>query len=184
MTNENIEDVVSSQENDNEVVEETTEEESENGEDNFVKVPREEYNKTISTLGSLKRELKDLKKPKEDSKEAPQSDSLGEKAFLAVNGIKGSDELAFFQKMKKETGKSTEDLLDSTYFQTELKDFREKKSTEKATPTGSKRSSNSSVNTVEYWIAKGELPPASEVQLRRDVVNARIKKESNQNPFG
>lgn len=121
---------------------------------------------------------------KPDEKDPPKSDigdslgdSLGEKAFLAVNGIKGSDELDFVKKMKKETGRSTEDLLDSTYFQTELKDFREKKSTEKATPTGSKRSSNSSANTVEYWLAKDELPPVSETQLRRDVVNARMNKE-------
>lgn len=181
MTNENEENVIS-QEGDNEVLEE-----SENGEDlSFIKVPKEEYNKTMSTLGSLKRELKDLKKPKEESKESSKSDlgdSLGEKAFLAVNGIKGSDELDFVKKMKKETGRSTEDLLDSTYFQTELKDFREKKSTEKAIPTGSKRSSNSSVNTVEYWLAKDELPPVSETQLRRDVVNAKMNKEKSKGQF-
>lgn len=123
---------------------------------------------------------------KPDEKGSPKSDlgdSLGEKAFLAVNGIKGSDELDFVKKMKKETGRNTEDLLDSTYFQTELKDFREKKSTEKATPTGSKRSSSSSVNTVEYWLAKDELPPASEAQLRRDVVNAKMNKEKSKGQF-
>jgi hypothetical protein len=111
------------------------------------------------------------------------SNDLGEKAYLAINGIKSADEVEFFRKMKKETGKDAEALLDSTYFQTEFNSFKEKKTTDIATPTGSKRSSNSSSDSVEYWIAKGELPPASEVQLRRDVVNARIKKETSSGVF-
>jgi hypothetical protein len=85
--------------------------------------------------------------------------------------------------MKKETGKDAESLLDSTYFQTEFKDFKEKKASSDATPTGSKRSNNSSVDTVDYWLAKDELPPVSEVKLRRDVVNARIKKENSKGVF-
>ncbi len=113
----------------------------------------------------------------------PTSNDLGEKAFLAVNGIKSADEVAFFKKMKKETGKDAEALLDSTYFQTEFKDFKEKNASSSATPNGGSRSNNSSNNTVEYWLAKGELPPASEVQLRRDVVNARMKKEENKGVF-
>ena len=112
-----------------------------------------------------------------------ESNDLGEKAYLAVNGIKGANELAFVEKMKKETGKDVESLLETTYFQTEFKSFKEKSATDSAVPTGSKRSSNSSVDSVEYWIAKGELPPIDQVQLRRDVVNTRIKKEENKGIF-
>lgn len=111
------------------------------------------------------------------------SNDLGEKAYLAVNGIKSADEIAFFNKMKKETGRDAEALLQSTYFQSEFNSFKEKKTSAEATPTGSKRSSNSTTSTVDYWLAKGELPPASEVQLRRDVVNARIKKENSTGQF-
>lgn len=116
-------------------------------------------------------------------KNEPQSNDLGEKAYLISNGIKGSEEIEFVQKMKKETGRDVESLLETTYFQTELKEFREKKTTANAIPTSSKRSSNSQVDSVEYWIAKGELPPASEVTLRRDVVNARMAKEKNVGQF-
>ena len=111
------------------------------------------------------------------------SNDLGEKAYLAVNGIKGADEIAFFQKMKKETGRDAESLLESTYFQTEYREFKEKKATAEATPTGSKRSSNSSVDSVDYWLAKDELPPASEVELRQKVVNARIQKTEKKGVF-
>lgn len=120
-----------------------------------------------------------------EKKAEPSSNSndLVEKTFLIANGIKTADEIALARKIAKETGKDVESLLESTYFQTELKDFRDKKATDNATPTGNNRSNNSSVDTVEYWIAKGELPPKSEVKLRQDVVNARIKKESSGGVF-
>jgi hypothetical protein len=174
-------------ENQTEVVTDTNNNEGGSEDANFVKVPKEEYDKTISTLGSLKRELKDLKKPVEKSKESETTNSnsndLGEKAYLAVNGIKSADEVAFFKKMKQETGKDAEALLDSTYFQSEFKSFKELKVSSDAMPGSSKRSNNSQVDSVDYWLAKGELPPVSEVQLRRDVVNARMKKETSKGVF-
>lgn len=111
------------------------------------------------------------------------SNDLGEKAYLIANGIKTADEIALAKTLSKETGKDIETLINTTYFQTELKGFREQKASDEATPKGNKRSNNTSVDSVEYWLAKGELPPASEVQLRRDVVNARMKKESSKGVF-
>lgn len=134
-----------------------------------------------------KTRLQKLKEEKEGgapvTKNESTSSDLGEKAYLVVNGIKSADEIAFVQKMKKETGKDVESLLETTYFQTEFKSFKEKKATDNAVPTGSKRSTNTSVDSVDYWLAKGELPPADQVQLRRDVVNARLKKEQNKGVF-
>ncbi len=118
--------------------------------------------------------------PKKD--DAPSND-LGEKAFLAVNGIKTAKQIEFFQKMKKETGKSADALLETTYFQQEFKNFNEREASADATPSGNKRSGNSAIDTVEYWLAKGELPPADQVDLRRKVVNARMKKEDSKGPF-
>lgn len=132
----------------------------------------------------LARQLKQLDKklgtPQERQSKTPSepSNSLGESAFLIANGIKEADERSLAKKLAKETGKDLETLLETTYFQTELKTLRENKAAANATPTGGKKSNNSAIDTVEYWIAKGELPPASEVDLRRAVVNARIKKES------
>lgn len=134
-----------------------------------------------------KTRLQKLKEEKESGAPVTKNEStpsdLGEKAYLAVNGIKSADEVAFVQKLKKETGRDIESLLETTYFQTEFKSFKEKKTTDNAVPTGSKRSTNSSIDSVDYWIAKGELPPADQVQLRRDVVNARLKKEQTKGVF-
>lgn len=136
-----------------------------------------------------KTRLQKLKEERENAFANPNtknesvSSDLGEKAYLAVNGIKSADEIAFVQKMKKETGKDVESLLETTYFQTEFRTFKEKKETDNAVPSGNKRSGNSSVDSVEYWLAKGELPPADQVQLRRDVVNARLKKEQTKGVF-
>lgn len=108
----------------------------------------------------------------------------GVKAFLVANGIKGANELEFAQKLQRETGKDYEALLDSTYFQTELKEFREKTATSNATPKGSKRANNSSTDTVEYWLAKGELPKGSDQkELRERIVNARMKGDKNKGTF-
>ena len=119
----------------------------------------------------------------EEKEVKQESNNLGESAYLIANGIKESDEKDLARKLSKETGKDLEALLDSTYFQLELKTLRETKTTEQANPEGSKRSNNSTSDSVEYWIAKGELPPASEQQLRRDVVNARIKKDDSSGIF-
>ena len=82
-------------------------------------------------------------------------------------------------------GKTLEDLEDNKHFQNDLKDLRDTKSVENAIPSGSRRSAPSATkNTVEYWIAKGELPPADQTKLRRDVVNARYRNEKDVSPFG
>jgi hypothetical protein len=120
--------------------------------------------------------------PKVEAKPDTSND-LGEKAYLIANGIKTPEEINLAKRLSKETGKDIESLLATTYFQTELKDFREKKATADAIPNGNKRANNSAVDTVEYWIAKGELPPTSEVELRRKVVNAMIKKDETKGQF-
>jgi len=113
----------------------------------------------------------------------PKSDELdyGQKAFLVANDIKAQDEIKLVQAVMKDTGKSLEQVLESKYFQAEIKEMREKKQTDDATPSKSNRSNNSAKNDVEYWIAKGELP--DDVELRRKVVNARIDRDSKKNPF-
>ena len=108
---------------------------------------------------------------------------LGEKAFLIANGVKGQDETELAKRIQRETGRDIESLLETNYFQQELKDLRENKMTQDAIPRGSKRSVNSSVDSVDYWVAKGELPPTSDVEMRRKVVNARIQKEKAKGVF-
>lgn len=123
-------------------------------------------------------------KPKETKTNNSGELDYGQKAFLAANGVKGSDEMKLVQEIMRNTGKKDlESVLESKYFKSELEDLRALRSTAEANPSGSKRSGQSSADSVDYWIAKGELPPASNPELRRQVVNARLKKSESGSPF-
>jgi len=119
------------------------------------------------------------------TKKAPASNDLdyGAKAFLAVQGIKGSDELKLVKDFMSNTGKDLDSVVESKHFKAELDEMRELKRTADATPSGNKRTGQSARDSVEYWIAKGELPPVSDADLRRQVVNARMKKEVTKSAF-
>jgi hypothetical protein len=106
----------------------------------------------------------------------------GQKAFLRANGIT-PDEYELVQEVMSATGKSLEDVVDSKYFQAELKERRDAKASKDAIPSGTKRSASASRDQVEYWLAKGELPPAGERELRQKVVNAKLKAEQSKSQF-
>ncbi len=122
------------------------------------------------------------KKPTEQKVNKSNDLDYGQKAFLVANGVKESDEMKLVKGVMQETGKSLEDVLSSKYFQAELKEMRDLKASSNAIPNG-KRSGTASQDSVDYWIAKGELPPASDRELRQKVVNARIKKNDNKGVF-
>lgn len=105
-----------------------------------------------------------------------------QKAFLVANGLKDSKEMDLVKTFIKETGKSIEDVLESKYFQAELEEVRELSRTAKAIPSTSKRSTQSSQDSVDYWIAKGELP--SDRELATKVVRERIRREKANSVFG
>jgi len=134
-------------------------------------------------ISRLERQLSQAKKragvtnePK--AEKASKEDGLDrmDKAILRMEKITSSEEMELVESIKKETGKDVESILESRYFQAELKAMREDKLSEDAMPSKTKRSSQSGTGTVEYWIAKGEMPPASEPKLRNDYVNAKIQR--------
>lgn len=127
--------------------------------------------------------LEKLKKASEAKIESPADKTLktekkgfdyAEKAFLRSNDIK-AEEYDFVQEVMASTGKSLDEVLEAKYFQAELKERREAKASKDAIPNGSKRSTGSARDTVEYWIAKGELPPYDQRELRHKVVKAKTE---------
>ncbi len=117
--------------------------------------------------------------PKADQK---KGFDYAEKAYLKSEGVDKAD-FDFVKEVMDSTGKTLDQVLESKYFQAELKERKDLRMTEAATPSGSKRAGNTTRDQVEYWIQKGELPPADQVQLRRDVVNARMKQEKDKSQF-
>lgn len=128
-------------------------------------------------IGSLKRELKDAKKAAKETKtveqEPQKSDDTGllqkfDKLALRTEGITDEDEVELANKLKEETGKDMEDLLNSKYFKSELEALRETKANVAAAAgvKGSAGSSNAK-QTPEYWIAKGTPPSREDVPDRK-----------------
>lgn len=140
-----------------------------------------------SEAGSRKRLEKDLKQfqtktetPTESQPQDKKGFDYAEKAYLKSSGIEATD-FEFVKEVMDSTGKDIDAVLGSKFFQAELKERKDLRMSEAATPSGSKRAGNTTRDQVDYWLAKGELPP--DPMLRRQVVNARIKSEENKSQF-
>jgi len=180
---ENDENTPETEQEENENSEEETNEE-ESSEEESKDQPESDDTDWKAEALKYKAILDRKKKKKAPTKTASKKSDdydYGELAFLNTNDIKGSKEIAFTKKIQNQTGLELRDLINNNYFKAELNEFREGIATENATPSNSKRAKSSTANTVEYWIAKGELPKDRE--LRTKVVNARIKKEKEGGMF-
>lgn len=119
----------------------------------------------------------DAAKPKDGAIELDRTDKLA----LRSAGITDVDEVKLVMDLMKETGKDVDSLIDSKYFQAELKGLRDERAADDAS-SSSKRSGASAKDSVEYWLAKGGLPEGNP-ELSRKVVNARIAKEKSGSKF-
>lgn len=101
----------------------------------------------------------------------------GTKAYLVANGIKGTEEFGFFQKWAERTGEDIDAIIEDDIFQAKLKSLRDNKASKLASSVSStKRSQSSARDSVDYWIAKGELPPEDMRDLRFKVVAEKRKR--------
>lgn len=141
-------------------------------------------------LERLNKHLGVDKKPetKETSTKSSEID-FGQLAFHNTKSgsvrIESDEDIAFLEKTIEETGKSQQAILGSKWFTEELKEIQEQKRSSSAIPKGGNRSANSTKDSVDYWVSKGELPentPANQ-ELRRKIVNARYKRETSDSKF-
>lgn len=119
--------------------------------------------------------------PKQDKPTETEGLDRMDRAILRMEKITSEEEISLVESIMADTGKNLEQVLASKYFQAELKEMRELQDTENAKPTTSKRTQTSTRDSVEYWIAKGELP--TDPTLRIKVVNAKIAKEKSGSQF-
>ena len=147
---------------------------------------KKEYRQMLVEEGILDpKTFKPVKKKVPEGKvNKPNEDfNTGDIAFMEGRGVKTDDEMNFVKSMMDKTGENLKDTLSDDYVQSKLKTMKEVAAVKDATPSGSKRTPTSGKASVEYWLAKGGLPPESDIQLRRDVLNARIKGEERGNKF-
>jgi hypothetical protein len=161
------------------------------GADDVVTLKKSEYETINQTLGSLKRELKDLKKPKEttDTPKKTENDSSGllEKGYLRTAGISDAEEVELALSTAKKWGITVDALVDDEDFKTKLEKHRTQKANLAATTDikGDKGTS-SAKNSVEYWIAKGTPPSATDVpdrKTRAKIARAMMANEKSSKQF-
>src|SRR3990167_2934055 len=110
-----------------------------------IAIPKSDYEKLNQTLGSLKRELKDLKKPKEEPKETSTTNKPGEnellqkayensqKALLRSANIIAEDEVELALTTAKKWDVSIDKLVDDEDFKIKLEKLRTSKANVVAT---------------------------------------------------
>jgi len=171
--------------NDQDVIEELPVEEDENTDWKALALKNQGIAKRLKT----KLEKVEVKPEVKESKPAKAKTDKGEldyaqKAFLISNGIKGTEEHQWALKVSKALGKDLDETIEDTLFMDGLKKMRDTKALEEATPPSSTRSPSSSPrDEVGYWTAKGEMPPADQPKLRQEYVNAKLKSQTDGNPF-
>lgn len=140
-----------------------------------ISITKKDYETLNQTLGSLKREIKDLKKPKDtpqptDTK--PEAIGLVQKTFLRAAQITHPEDVEFALATAKKWGVELDTLVDDTDFQVKLERQRTQRSNAEATSNiRGGAGTNTAKNTPEYWIAKGTPPSATDVPDRK----ARVK---------
>lgn len=166
------------------------EEEGEAGAES-ISIPKADYEKLNQDLGSLKRELKDLKKPKADANETskindkPDDNRLMElatKSFLRSAGIAKEKEVELALSLSKKWSIPVDDLVTDEDFQVRLEKLRTSESNALATSNvkGGSGGATQAKLTSEYWIAKGVPPTAADVPDRKTrvkIVQAMMGKD-------
>lgn len=144
---------------------------------------QERLEKLEKENASLKRDLKKATKSSKNTDGDSSDLDYGQLAYLTANGIKGDSEIELAQQVVADSGKELKDVINSGYFQAQLKELRDTETAKKAMPE-SNRNGNVASDNVEYWIAKGELPPKdTHPELRRKVVKAKRDKATRSNKF-
>jgi hypothetical protein len=130
-----------------------------------VSIPKKEFETLNQTLGSLKREIKDLKKSKDDPKETsqknqPEEFGLLQKTYLRSAGITADDEVELAKDIQKKSGLDWDKLVEDEYFKAKLDALRTQKSNEEAAShiKGGAGGGSEARNTADYWLKKGEMP--------------------------
>lgn len=148
-----------------------------NGADEVVSISKNEYDKLNQTLGSLKRELKDLRKPKDDTKETSTTNNKPdenlllnriEKMALKAANITHEDDIELARKTAKKWNMDLEDVLTDDDFQVKLaKQQSSRANIIASTNIKGGASQSNAKNTPEYWIAKGVPPTVADVPDRK-----------------
>ena len=136
-------------------------------------------------LAIHKRETKKLEKrlglsekPKAEVRiEKSNEPDYGRIAYLKSEGITHSDDRKIVLDEAERLKLSLTDVVEMEHIKTRLQSNRDQREAQAGLPKGKGRTGGTTPHDVEYHLAKGTTPDDQE--LAQKVVNARMKKESN-----
>lgn len=184
------------------VVAETNEGEGNEVEASDITLSKVDYDKLNQTIGSFKKEIKDLKKaqsevksevketketPKETEKTQPEDSDLLQKTFLRAAQITDEGEVEMTLETSKKWDMPLDKLVDDEDFKIKLEKHRTAKTNVEATTNvrGSNTTSQAK-DTPEYWLAKGTLPTREDIpdrKARAKIQRAFMAKETTGKTF-
>src|SRR3990167_11518958 len=100
-------------------------------------------------------------------KELKSEFGLLEKAYLKASGVNDPDKVELLKKWQKDTGKGIEELVDHPFIKAEFEKLDTAKANALATENIHSDSKDESKDSVDSWLAKGELP--KDKKLRQKV---------------
>lgn len=168
---------MSTETNQNEVVDSQTNEAEVESSVETVSVSKKDYDTMNQTLGSMKRQLKDLQKSKEGVNEtAPKQTKADdsvllqklERMSLRQAGITHQDDVELARSTAKKWGLDVDEVLADEDFKVKLERQQTQRTNADATSNiKSGPGTQSAKNSPEYWVAKGHPPTAAEVPDRK-----------------
>lgn len=153
---------------------------SEDTEDTTTTVAEKPKETPQQKKARLERQLRKVRKELGETDEPISKKSgfdYGEKAFLKASGITGQEEVELVKTWAERTGDDLDTIVEDDIFQAKLEKLRKNKESKTAIPPSSKRGTQSTTDSVEYWLNK----PFADVpkEMKTKVLNARLAKESN-----
>lgn len=154
-------------------------------EEETITVPKSEWEKTQRTLGSLKRQTKELRKSSDTKPEPSTANELNDAQlnYLDVKGVYEAEDIKIVETFVQKTGKTVREALRDDYVTSKLQSNKTAREVQEAMPSGSKRGGNQAndlASALAKYEATGTLP--TDFTTRSAVINAFVDKGHRNKP--
>lgn len=157
-----------------------------NSQGETITLSKEEYKKLNETLGSLKRENKDLKKPVKTAPEQTNQQSnepdYAKLAFLNSQKVEHPDDQKIVLAEAERLKLPLTDVLQMGHIKSQLETNGASRVAQDGMPSGTGRKGGASKDSVEYYIQHPDEVP-QDLELHNKVIEAKMKRETNESKF-